>query len=106
MERLLLCTPRLLRVSEYLQGTSIYASIKPALHDQVAPLYNYRYACIRYACIINSDHRHPSGPWVAILDAVKALNLATGAVVLDVASGPGEPALTIAKALPHVTVSY
>ena len=41
-----------------------------------------------------------------MLKAVQALNLAPGAVILDVASGPGEPALTIAAALPHVTVSW
>ena len=41
-----------------------------------------------------------------MLKAVQALDLAPGAIILDVASGPGEPALTIAAALPHVTVSW
>ena len=39
-----------------------------------------------------------------MLEAVQALELPPGSMVLDVASGPGEPALTLAKALPHITV--
>ena len=40
-----------------------------------------------------------------MLQAVRELNLAEpGATVLDVASGPGEPALTLAQALPHLAV--
>jgi ubiquinone/menaquinone biosynthesis C-methylase UbiE len=38
-----------------------------------------------------------------MLAAVQALQLPAGATVLDVASGPGEPALTIAKALPQLS---
>ena len=50
-----------------------------------------------------ADHRHPRGPWPLMLAAVEGLKLPAGATVLDVASGPGEPALTIAKALPHLS---
>ena len=39
-----------------------------------------------------------------ILRAVQALQLPPSALVLDLASGPGEPALTIAAALPHLRV--
>ena len=39
-----------------------------------------------------------------MLAAVRALSLAEGATVLDVASGPGEPALTLAAALPGLAV--
>ena len=38
-----------------------------------------------------------------MLAAVEGLKLPAGATVLDVASGPGEPALTIAKACPHLS---
>ena len=40
-----------------------------------------------------------------MLAAVRALpNLVEGSILLDVASGPGEPALTLARALPHLAV--
>jgi ubiquinone/menaquinone biosynthesis C-methylase UbiE len=38
-----------------------------------------------------------------MLAEVKSLALPAGATVLDVASGPGEPALTIAQALPQLS---
>ena len=49
-------------------------------------------------------HRDPMGPWPQMLARVQAHNLAKGAVVLDLASGMGEPAATVARALPEVSV--
>ncbi len=42
---------------------------------------------------IAHQHRHPDGPW----------HLMT-ATIVDLASGPGEPAMTIANAMPSATV--
>ena len=58
--------------------------------------------------IISENHRHPSGPWVTMLDQVH--NYADNILqrkdirVLDLATGPGEPAETIARQFPDATV--
>ena len=52
---------------------------------------------------IAESHRHPAGPWTAMAEAVAA-RVGAGARVLDLASGPGEPAATIARALPDASV--
>ena len=50
-----------------------------------------------------NQHKHPAGPWPIMVDEV--LKVAkVGDKIVDVASGMGEPALTIAKALPDATV--
>jgi 16S rRNA G527 N7-methylase RsmG len=48
------------------------------------------------------------GPWLKILQATKtALQGKQGHIkLLDLASGPGEPGLTIAKEMPHVGSAY
>jgi len=51
-----------------------------------------------------NQHAHPCGPWPMILEEVKKV-AKDGDKIVDVASGMGEPALTIAKALPDVTVT-
>jgi SAM-dependent methyltransferase len=53
------------------------------------------------------NHRHPNGPWPLLTDFV--VNSAKSSTsnqfrVLDLASGPGEPAKSIAIALPHAQV--
>lgn len=66
---------------------------------------------------MSANHRHADGPWLKMRDAVLAYHAeasggaaaaagggAEGLVVLDLASGPGEPAATIAAALPGCTV--
>lgn len=51
------------------------------------------------------QHRHPAGPWNSILQKIKSLNIPTNAIIVDIASGPGEPAVTIATNMPStVTV--
>eukprot|EP00798_Chlamydomonas_sp_ICE-L_P028615 gene28615-31785_t len=54
---------------------------------------------------ISKNHEHPKGPWplmlVEVLAAVKGVE---SPKILDVASGMGEPALSIAKALPNSSV--
>lgn len=53
-----------------------------------------------------AQHHHPKGPWNKILKVVQAElpGDGQGKTVLDIASGPGEPALSIAKALPGASV--
>lgn len=73
------------------------SSAKPADFDgEIASLYN----------IISENHRHPCGPWTLMLDKVKALGIEghSDPVLVDIASGPGEPALSIALMMPSVTV--
>lgn len=54
------------------------------------------------------NHRHEKGPWLLMNDKVKSklknLKADTELKIVDIASGPGEPALTIAKSMPHATV--
>jgi len=56
-----------------------------------------------YAKMAN-NHRHENGPWKMIVERVLSLNLQAGSRILDIASGQGEPAATIAEALPSVVV--
>lgn len=54
---------------------------------------------------IAENHRHPDGPWGLMTEEVMSVSGADGSpTVLDIASGPGEPALTIARAMPGATV--
>ena len=55
---------------------------------------------------ISENHRHPAGPWTLMTDHVvrHCAGMTSQAVVLDLASGPGEPAATIARALPGADV--
>lgn len=50
------------------------------------------------------QHRHPDGPWNLIAMATQAALPSGKGRVLDVAAGPGEPGLQIAKAMPGATV--
>ena len=61
-------------------------------------------------------HAHPDGPWAMMLAATKQALPATEALtsgrpgadaprILDLATGPGEPAVTIARALPGAAVT-
>lgn len=59
--------------------------------------------------VIAENHRHPSGPWVTMLEQVHAFadtlpSSQREFTVLDLATGPGEPAETIARQFPHATV--
>ena len=50
------------------------------------------------------QHRHKNGPWNMMLEKIKSLNLPLNSKVVDVASGPGEPACTIASNITSITV--
>ena len=53
------------------------------------------------------QHRHEKGPWTMILDKVVAHTNGISnerVKILDLASGPGEPAATMARALPKVSI--
>ena len=58
--------------------------------------------------IIAENHRHPSGPWVKMLEQVHTyadeVVSKTDIHVLDLATGPGEPAETIARQFPEARV--
>ena len=57
--------------------------------------------------LLSEQHRHEKGPWKKMLEKVMAHTNSTGKKdirILDLASGPGEPATTIARALPNVSV--
>eukprot|EP00600_Ochromonadales_sp_CCMP1393_P002558 CAMPEP_0174981726 /NCGR_PEP_ID=MMETSP0004_2-20121128/16059_1 /TAXON_ID=420556 /ORGANISM="Ochromonas sp., Strain CCMP1393" /LENGTH=272 /DNA_ID=CAMNT_0016233521 /DNA_START=76 /DNA_END=894 /DNA_ORIENTATION=- len=51
---------------------------------------------------IADNHRHKDGPWPAMANQVESF--IKGGIILDIASGPGEPAATIAKVLPAAKV--
>lgn len=53
---------------------------------------------------IAEQHRHPNGPWNMILKKIKSIRIPVDAKVVDLASGPGEPAITIATHVPSATV--
>lgn len=51
------------------------------------------------------QHLHPNGPWMKMVAATKqAIGPSGSGVVVDVATGPGEPANLIARELPNATV--
>jgi SAM-dependent methyltransferase len=55
--------------------------------------------------IVAENHRHADGPWTRMRDKViEAVDGRDGCTILDLASGPGEPAATIAEALPEAQV--
>eukprot|EP00038_Savillea_parva_P009824 m.186075 g.186075 ORF g.186075 m.186075 type:complete len:299 (-) comp16658_c0_seq1:114-1010(-) len=53
---------------------------------------------------IATQHHHPQGPWPLVVERVAALSVPSGGTVVDVATGTGEPAASIAKALPELKV--
>ena len=55
---------------------------------------------------ISANHKHPQGPWPLMLSAVTSIPSSSSPSfkLLDIASGMGEPALTIALSLPSATV--
>jgi hypothetical protein len=50
--------------------------------------------------ILSKQHTHENGPWNKMIAAASAGLPGGKGTVLDVASGPGEPGLSIAKILP------
>lgn len=50
--------------------------------------------------VLAKQHTHENGPWNKMIAATKAALPEGTGVVLDIASGPGEPGLSIAKAMP------
>jgi ubiquinone/menaquinone biosynthesis C-methylase UbiE len=71
-------------------------SAPPAIYDgELSRLYSQLF----------EQHAHPRGPWKMMLAAVHAaVPPGQPAAILDLATGPGEPAFTIARELPDVTV--
>jgi len=76
------------------EGATGSASEKPGFGGELAELYQR----------IAVQKAHFRGPWALILAEVNKLKPAPGSKLLDVASGDGEPALTIAKELPNIDV--
>mmetsp|Transcript_9750 Transcript_9750/g.16180 ORF Transcript_9750/g.16180 Transcript_9750/m.16180 type:complete len:315 (-) Transcript_9750:209-1153(-) len=77
--------------------TSRRALSTPSFDGEMSTLYS----------IVAEQHRHEKGPWAKMLVAAKtALDGRKGDIkLLDLASGAGEPGLTIAKELPKVKVA-
>jgi len=50
------------------------------------------------------QHYHPHGPWAKIVKEAEARVPAQGGKILDLASGPGEPACLLASAIPGASV--
>ena len=70
-------------------------STAPQFDEAMAKAYN----------IVAENHRHADGPWTRMRDKViEAVDGRDGCTILDLASGPGEPAATIAEALPDAVV--
>ena len=70
-------------------------STAPQFDEAMAKAYN----------IVAENHRHADGPWSRMRDkVVEAVEGRAGCTILDLASGPGEPAATIAEALPDAVV--
>lgn len=56
--------------------------------------------------MVAESHRHPDGPWPLMRDkVVEAVKERQFCTILDLASGPAEPAATIAEALPDALVT-
>jgi ubiquinone/menaquinone biosynthesis C-methylase UbiE len=54
-----------------------------------------------------AQHRHPNGPWKIMSEKVQDYNMSKevhGLKILDLASGPGEPAAIFAKQFPSASV--
>eukprot|EP00930_Biecheleria_cincta_P044928 TRINITY_DN30957_c0_g1_i2.p1 TRINITY_DN30957_c0_g1~~TRINITY_DN30957_c0_g1_i2.p1 ORF type:complete len:273 (+),score=44.60 TRINITY_DN30957_c0_g1_i2:48-866(+) len=94
---MMLCRPSFLRRTSLVHASRCLASAsqETKFDSDMAKVYNQ----------ISSNHRHPYGPWKKMRDVVLA-HAPPGAslTILDVASGPGEPAATIATALPSARV--
>ena len=86
----------LLRAARGARAASIRAlSTAPQFDEAMAKAYN----------IVAENHRHADGPWSRMRDkVVDAVAGRASCKILDLASGPGEPAATIAAALPDAQV--
>jgi hypothetical protein len=54
-----------------------------------------------------AQHRHPDGPWKIMSEIIQDFHTITEVPalrILDLASGPGEPAATLAKQIPSAMV--
>ena len=91
---LLLRTARGARAMSNRAASTRALSTAPQIDEAMAKAYN----------IVAENHRHTDGPWSRMRDkVVEALDGRAGKI-LDLASGPGEPAATIAEALPNAVV--
>ena len=83
-----------------LRGTARRSALRtlstaPQFDEAMAKAYN----------IVAENHRHADGPWSRMRDKViEAVDGRAGCTILDLASGPGEPAATIAEALPDAGI--
>ena len=64
---------------------------KPLFDEEMSSIYES----------VFQQHYHDSGPWKLMGDELKKVNPQS---VLDIASGPGEPAASIAQAMPNASV--
>lgn len=79
--------------------------LRPSNNCMASASYVFSGEAMRLYVKLAESHSHSRGPWAAILSRVAALRLPAGAHVLDLASGHGEPALTLARALPSLRIT-
>jgi ubiquinone/menaquinone biosynthesis C-methylase UbiE len=93
--------------SAFVQSTSRYGRMSShrAMSNGPANSFGEQFAKIYDHFAL--QHRHPNGPWKIMSEKVHdntTSNKVTGLKILDLASGPGEPAATFAKQFPSASV--
>jgi SAM-dependent methyltransferase len=95
----------LLFTRAYLTGARLHFLSTTRLHSSMASAPKFNADQARLYNLIAENHRQPTGPWLTMTEAVKeAVAKTEFPIILDLASGPGEPAATIAAALPKSNV--
>jgi ubiquinone/menaquinone biosynthesis C-methylase UbiE len=94
----------------FLRASALGARQAPLMSTKASEAPKFDPEMVKAYNKMSANHRHANGPWLKMRDAVLAYHAeAAGGskkslVILDLASGPGEPAATIAAALPGCTV--
>jgi ubiquinone/menaquinone biosynthesis C-methylase UbiE len=91
-------TSRYGRMTSRRRAMSNNGSATSSFGEQFAKIYDH----------FAAQHRHPNGPWKIMSEKVQNFNntskMVPGLKILDLASGPGEPAATFAKQFPSASV--
>ena len=77
------------------RNNRMLSSAPPKFDEEMAHIYSH----------IANQHFHENGPWPVMLDTVKKhLAVNPNAKVLDIATGPGQPGISIAKNFPKAEI--
>ena len=100
---MMLPTARLLLLSRRGGASTVRALSASAKQGSEAPKFDPEMVAAYNK--IAENHHHPRGPWKMMTDIVEAHVAGKASpMVLDLASGPGQPAATVAKRLPSARV--